>query len=348
MINNIWVFDRDFNKIHTILSYISFDWCEEYQGRGLFTLYVGDSPENIEKIQEEYFLYMTDKKVAMVIKYKKLIRENQKIEMHGYTTLELIDQRGLLGIKRFGNVEAGMREALIESLRGLPRIGVAPLNGYPEAFSSQYSNRLLLDIFPELCAQTELGIRMLFDYKNGQHLFDVYRGVDRTFGQHENIPVIFSDDWGTLTNAVVVDDKSNFKNVAYVFGMGEGEERIMVEVGTAQGIDRYELFVDARDLQIEEDQSMEDYEDILRARGIAKLNEHNRRTSFTSEVNPVDFGVKYNLGDKVTCKSNRYGITLNARIMQYRQLYENNMIKVFLTLGEPEITLKEELKLWLS
>ena len=351
----IWIFDRDFNQINVLQSYQSFAWEEAYQNRGLFTLIVSDTTENIKFLQEEYFLYMNGKKTAMVIKYRKFDSEKQLIELHGYTTIELIDQRGLLGIKRLTNAERGMREILSDNLRGLPRIDAGENKGYTETFTAQYSNKLILDIFPEVCAGTELGIRMLFDYKNKRHVFDVYKGIDRTFGQSENPTALFNEDFGTLTSTIIVDDASTFKNFAYVFGAGEGVDRIMTEVGTAVGRDRYELFVDARDLQPEPEdpesgmtpQEYQEYIEILKARGVAKLNEHNKRTSFTAEVDGRDFGIKYNLGDKVTCRSKRYGVTLNTRIMQYREVIENNTNKIYLTLGDPEITMIGELKLWL-
>lgn len=344
----IWIFNQDFEQKGAIDTYKSLIWEEAYQNRGVFTLIVSDTEKNIEFLQDEYFLFMAGKKTAMVIKYRKFNSEDMTIEIHGYTTVELLNQRGLLGTKYISNAEQGMRQIVSENLRGFPRIVQTESKGYMEMMNSQFSNKVMLDIFPEVCAQTELGFILLFDRKNKQHVFDVYKGVDRTFGQHENPVIVFSDEWGTLVNTIIVDDSSTFKNVAYVFGAGEGADRIMEEVGTARGRERYELFVDARDLQPEEGQTGAEYRKNLRARGIAKLNEHNRRTSFLSEANPRDFGVKYWLGDKITAINRRYGITMNIRIMQYKQVIENNMSKIYLTLGEPEITAIGELKLWLG
>jgi hypothetical protein len=327
-------------------SFISLSWGENYQNKGVFTLLANDTKENIELLKEGYYLYKAGKKTAMVIKYLKFDRDKQEIEVHGYTTLEIIDRRGLLGAKFIRNAEQDMKEALLDNLRGLQRISVSENKGFEETYNGQFSNHSFLEIFPVICSQTELGITMLFDHRNKQHIFEVYKGVDRTWGQRINTPVLFSDDWGNLQNTVIIDDNSLFKNVAYVFGAGEGAEREMVEVGTAQGDDRYELFVDARDLQPEEEQTIEEYRQILTTRGIAKLNEHIRRLNFSAEVDAADFGVKYDLGDKITAKNNKYGITLDTRIMQYNQIIENNMSRVQLTLGEPEITAIGELKIW--
>lgn len=343
----VWVFDREINKKGVINTYISLQWGESYQNRGVFTLVVSDTQENINLLQEEYLLFMTGKSTAMVIKERSFDDTKQILTIRGFTTIEFLNQRILYGYKTITNAEQGMRQMVSENLRGLP-VSQTANKGYQELFNAQYSNALLLDIFPEICAETELGIIMLFDHYNKKHIFDVYKGVDRTFGQSVNVPVLFGEQWHNLNNALILDDKSIFKNVAYVLGGGEGLERIYVEVGTSQGRDRYELPVDAKDLQQQDGQSLEQYKQLLVARGIAKLNEHNQRASFQAEVDGRDFGIKYNLGDKITCKSQKYGIQLNTRIMQYNQVVENNVSKIFLTLGQPEITVIGELKLWLS
>lgn len=345
---NLWIFDQDFNKMGLVSTYRSLVWEEAYQNRGVFTLVVNDTQENINLLLIDRIIYMTDKKTAMVIKYRKFISENQTIEIRGFTTLDFIDQRGLLGTTLINNAEQGMRQTLSNNLRGFPSITQSETKGYTETIGAQYSNTLLLPMFSEISVQAELGIRMLFDHENKRHVFDVYKGIDRTFEQSTNPPVMFSEQWGNLAGTIIVDDRSLFKNVAYVFGAGEGEDREMVEVGTAQGKDRYELFVDARDLQHTAGQTITQYRDILYARGITTLNGYIQRASFQAEVDSLDFGVKYDLGDRITCKSQRYGIQLNTRILQFKQQIENNISKTYLTLGQPEITALGELKLWLS
>lgn len=349
MTNAIWVYDQNFNKIGSIQTYVTLNWTEEYQNRGVFTLIVYDTQYNIDLLQEEYFLYMTDKKTAMVIKYRNFDSEKQIITINGYTTLELLDQRFLLGYKTIVNAEQGMREMVSANLRGFPNLTQTDSNNYADIFNAQYSNALFIEqeILPEICAATDLGIRMFFDHDNKKHVFDVYKGIDHTFEQTENPSILFGDDFGNLASTIIVSDNSVFKNVAYVFGAGEGEERIMVEVGTATGRDRYELPVDARDLQQQKNQTLAEYKEVLKARGIAKLNERNKRVSFQAEVDGKDFGNKYDLGDLVTCKSSRYGIQFNTRIMQFSHKIENNIPKIILTLGQPEITIIGEMKLWL-
>ncbi|MDT2284838.1 hypothetical protein P7H17_00070 [Paenibacillus larvae] len=45
------------------------------------------------------------------------------------------------------------------------------------------------------------------------------------------------------------------KNIAVVAGQGEGEDRKIVTVGTSTGLNRHEMFVDARDVGTQEEGS---------------------------------------------------------------------------------------------
>ena len=352
---NLWVYDQDFVLKGGISSYKYLSWQEEYQNRGVFTLITGDTTKNVAMLQEEFFVYMKGKKTAMVIKYREFDSKTSSITVSGYTTLELIDKRFLLGTFNFTNAETGMRTIWTNNLRSLPDIRLGDLKGFTETVDSQYTNKLFLEIFPEVCATSGLGIRMLFDYVNKRHVLDIYKGVNRSINQTTNTPATFSDEWGSLGDVTIIDDKSVFKNVAYVFGQGEGTARMYVIVGTATGRNRFELPIDARDLQWQDDPSAENYQtqaqylNTLRARGIAKLNEHNQLVSFKSEITALkDFGVKYDLGDIVTCSSQRYQMQLTTRITGFEHRIEKNVSKIYLILGEPTITAIGEMRLWLS
>lgn len=346
----IWIFNREFELAGGLSSYKYLSWKEQYQDRGIFTLIVGDTREHIKMLQQGYFVYMPGKVTAMVIKYVEYDSEQSTITVNGYTTLEFIDQRILLGTYQFsgGKIEEGMKEILKNNLRGFSEISIEPVQGMLSAYeSAQYSNCQILEMFTELCKHTGYGMRMKFDYKNKTHIFQIYMGVNRKYGQTVNPPASFSDDWGSLGDVQIIDDESVLKNTIYVFGQGEGANRIyaIFRTGSGTGKDMYELAVDARDLQWQDDPEKDDYQTYeqyiitLGQRGAAKANELIKLVSFKAEITALqDFGIKYNLGDIITCRSNKYNMQLDTRIMAYEHRVENNIAKIYLTLGEPTIT----------
>lgn len=359
------VFDENFNLMGMLDNYISLQWKESYHDRGSFTLIAVDSKANIDLLQMGRFIYQAGKRTAMIIKYAKKDSETSRIDVNGHTTLDLLDRRVIFPVQTIYNIESGMY-ALVErflkgseSDRNISNFTTARilngLQGFPYILDTQYTGTNLLEALTALGEESGLGFYMEFDWRNKQHVFTVYQGLSRTSGQKENIPAVFSAEFGNLKNMILMDDMSIFKNVAYVAGAGEGTARKHIVVGNAKGLDRYELYVDARDLQQEytddngKEVSLTDaqYIALLQSRGLKKLNDHLRAKSFNGEVDAFDFGKEYYLGDEISAKSTKYNARIDARIMEYTEVTENNKTKLSVSLGTPEISLLQEVKSWL-
>lgn len=146
----------------------------------------------------------------------------------------------------------------------------------------------------------------------------------------------FSDEYGNLNNVMYQYNDQNYKNVAIVGGSGEGPERIYVTVGQAEGLDRRELFVDAKDIQKEE-LTDEEYKNLLIQRGQDKLNEARISESIEGETGDnIGFLYKedYDLGDIVMVKKKNWGIAMKRRITEIQEIYENGALTIVPTIGE--------------
>lgn len=135
------------------------------------------------------------------------------------------------------------------------------------------------------------------------------------------VPLIFSPDYDNILDTQYVESDANLKNVAYIGGEGEGSYRKYTRVGQVVGLNRREMFVDARDIttkvQGRADLTRNQYIAALCARGSKKLNENRLVTAFDGTVDTTSsgltYGVDYKLGDVVAIQ-NEYGITGNAII----------------------------------
>lgn len=101
---------------------------------------------------------------------------------------------------------------------------------------------------------------------------------------------------------------------------------------------RKDLIVDAKDLQIEENETNESYKKRLVARGIEKLLENQQTFSCAFSPYAKDFGVKYDLGDILTVYLTDYGLTLQSRVSRFTQKSQNNKIETTIEVGQ--ITIK--------
>lgn len=335
-----------------ITNYISVKWKEDYYGRGEFMMVCVDSTENIRLLRQNNFLVRSDKKTAMIMRYVKYESADNQIVVRGYTTNDLINQRIIYRTENVSNVEAGMYKIVENHTREIPFFTTAPVSGISETFVTQFTGTNVLDAIVILGTQANIGFYTQFDHKNKKHIFTVFQGLDRTESQRTNRPAKFSAELKNLSNVKIINDISIFRNVAYVAGGGEGETRTWVVINDDKysGYNRYELFVDARDLQRDDDpesenyQTQEEYGQILVARGIEKLNEHIKNETFVAEIEPRGFGEDYYLGDVVSCRSDRYDIRIDTRILGYTEVRENGITTLSLTMGNPEITALNKVK----
>lgn len=195
--------------------------------------------------------------------------------------------------------------------------------------------------------------------------FDSLKGTDRTVNQvenpntheflkkftheqlqaytHEQLQgtikhpyIIFSEKKKNLLEGKTTDDNSNYKNVGYVAGKGENEDRLITVLGTATGFDRREVLIDLNNI---------DDPDELKTEGQKKLDEYKIVKSIEGNVYQIanmEWEKDYFLGDLVTLESD--GIYEDRRIIQAKEIYERNNKTVELGFGDKVPSLGEEIK----
>ena len=117
------------------------------------------------------------------------------------------------------------------------------------------------------------------------------------------------------------------------------------------GLARRELYIDARDLQSDSDPDKpltpEEYTELLTARGLEKLAEHQLVKSFSAVVRTLDptysYGEDFSLGDTITVTDDRLGITVDA-VVQGVQRSVGEGESMILTLGYGQPTIYDILK----
>lgn len=327
------VFDDKMNSLGFLASYIYLDWNERYYEPGTFTLQVVDDEDkfHVSILRENYYLYMTDRKTAMQIERVEYNSATKIIVVNGHTALNRLRNRLLDTTLNVNNVEVGMREAFTLNRRDLS-MEMGTLKGFTDTHVSQHSHKEILTLYADLCAASSLGVQVLFDHENKKQIIDIYKGVDRT----EEIK--YTDTWGQLSKSILSLDSTIWKNVAYVYGEGEGDDRVRAIVGNATGDDRRELYVDAKDMR-SEGLTPAQYAVLLQARGIEKINENLRIMNFSQEVNTDDFGKRFDLGDIITTINFRYGLEAKFRVMQFKRVSENNAFTTKLIYGNPQISI---------
>jgi len=89
------------------------------------------------------------------------------------------------------------------------------------------------------------------------------------------------------------------------------------------------------------------YAAILAQRGFEELDRMVETLSFSSKVNTVAglvYKRDYDLGDRVTCISKRWGVKINPRITEISETYEANRQEIHITFGSSLPTLFDKIR----
>lgn len=353
----LYIFDRDLNFQGVLESFFSLRWVRRYSKCGEFELHCNLTSETLQLLQKGNVVWKKGDLEAGYIEYRNLKQDTEGKEtliVKGKFLTGYLGRRIIWGTESLNTTAELAIRGLVnnhainptDTDRTIDLLTLGSIKNYTQSVNYQTSYSNLLDEVESIANANELGIRTLIDIQNKQMIFDIYEGMNRTAGQSENAPAIFSREFENVLEQEYIDSLNNYRNIALVAGEGEGSERRLVTVGEGEGLDRYELFIDARDLQ-QEDMTTEEYNAVLSDRGQSKLAEMRKIQTFESKIN-LNSNLKYkedfNLGDIVTCTSKKWGITVDTRITEIEEVYEENGFSVNITFGNNIPTLIDKIK----
>ena len=346
---NIRVFDRDINFLGEVDDFTSLFYIRKWETYGEFEFHLSTIDRSIIK-KGNIIMLNKDGNRAGVIEYIGINEESTSdITVKGFSLLYWLSQRITVPPVGYAyhsfntNIEdimlALVKANAVDPLdvkRKIPKLvgDISKNRGEKLQFQTRYKN--LADELTKLSKVSGLGFTIDLDFKNKQFVFRVLEGKDLSYGQDINPPAIFSTDYDNISKQNYIESDIGYKNVGYVAGQGEGEDRkIEIIRNELSGLDRRETFIDARD--INEGDSLID-------RGKLKLSEVQQIQSFECEVDDKEYRKTWNLGDIVTTLNKRLVIRADNRVIEIREVYENNGVKVEPTFGSTIPTLGEKIK----
>jgi hypothetical protein len=185
---------------------------------------------------------------------------------------------------------------------------------------AQYTGDNLYDAIVKICRANNIGFKVTLNSSN-QFVFKLYAGADRSYAQTTNPYVIFSPDFDNLLNSKYLYSKAPLKNVTLVGGEGEGYDRRFTTVGVASGLNRREIFTDAKDISSNVDGvtlSEADYLAQLQQRGKEKLAENVEVKYFDGSIESdtqFQLGRDFFQGDIVQVADD-YGNLTKVRVVE--------------------------------
>ena len=319
----------------TLQNYRAIRWSESYQGVGSFSLTVDDTDKNVSILTHGSYLYRKDRPCAMIVVQIVRNGEQKTITASGYTCLSLLSRRVKQGLYTLSNVESGLYSIVGTAFSDVPTIAVASAKPLSETWNAQVGDSSVQDIVLAAVKQVGLGARMNFDVSLLKHQFEVYKGVSREYQEGVG-GLVFSTEFGNLVNITINEDDDVYKNVAVVMGKKTDNSIIYVTVGSVTGLSKREVFIDGGSQTSTE--ALADFQTRLSSIGSQELAKRYMVRNFSAEIKATRFGVDFDLGDKITCNSTRYGVRFDTRITAFSETIDNGVRKISVTLGEPSIT----------
>lgn len=350
----LYLVNTQFQKIRLVDDYISLIWPEKYLGYSEFELYMRANAQNIADFQPDMMLKLEGSNVMMFIEKVEITTDLDSgafMSIKGYP-LEAWPSRRIVWGQRIltGNLQSAVQSVLSSNMLSTSTIsarrflnmtfvpstdpGITSLT-----IDAQFTGTPLDEFLKSVLEPEGLGYRIVNTTGRNTN-FELYKGVDRSYSQPSYPYVVFSPKFDNLLSSEYKASVSNYKTAALVAGEGEGVARRTRTVTkgspTATGVNRRELFVDARDISSEVDGdplTTTQYNNLLDQRGREKLTEFDVETSFEGGVDDrstYQYGTHFNLGDIVQVED-EYGNSSPARVVEFIRVHSSSEEKSYPT-----------------
>lgn len=259
---DLTVLNKDFIAVMIFDSFESIIWTDRYFEAGDFEIYIPASKDLLNTIKKGYYLINNESEHAMVIESFEINTDSEngnKLIIRGRSLESILDRRIVWNQTIIeGGLQAGIKKLITESIIN-PTIVDRKIDNFIFADSdderitnltvdsAQYTGETIYDVINDLCVQNNIGFKVVFDdYYN--FVFSLYSGEDRSYDQDLNPYVIFSQKFENINNSDYMETEQSYKTVTLVAGEGEGSARKTAVVGTGNGLERREIYTDARDI----------------------------------------------------------------------------------------------------
>ena len=257
----LYLLDENLKKIYIIDTYSSVIWTPRYNTLGDCELVIQASKENLNKVKECKYISREDDELSCEIKKIEIQTDEEngdQIIITGTDIKDILNKRIVMNQTNFnGLAEDYIRKLITDAFinpkdpnRKISNFMLDDKKGFTETIREQVTYDYIGNKVQEICQQFGWGYKVTI--KNGNFVFSLYKGEDRS--QY----ITFSQNYDNISTTDYQEDNSNIKNVALIAGEGEGVDRKITTVGSVEGINRIELYVDARDVS-----STIDYDELV-------------------------------------------------------------------------------------
>lgn len=333
---DLTILNTSLDAVSIIDEYQSFIWTDRYYEYGDFELYTAMNKDILSYLKHDYYIVNKESEHVMIIERLYISSDAElgnRITVTGRSLESILTRRIVWGQRTVsGNLQNAIKalitEAIInpsDSARRIPNF-IFEDSTDPTitnlTIDAQFTGDNLYSVVQAICEEAQIGFKITLN-DNKQFVFKLYAGTDRSYEQTQVPYVIFSPNFENIINSNYIENKQALKTITLIGGTGEGNSRVYttVAVSNQTGLNRRELFTDARDISDEQDGEIipaDIYRLLLIRRGLEKLAECTSITSFEGQTETTimfKYGEDFFNGDIVQI-ANEYGHETKARIVE--------------------------------
>lgn len=334
---DITILDTEFQIIGILDSYSSLIWTDRFYTPGDFELTMILDEYWLSLLQKNNYLQCPASDRTMIIEKLNIttdVESGAMLLVSGRSLESVLSRRIVWGQRMLnGNFQDEMgllfSDTIINPTDPDRKISnfIFEASTDPEIINltidAQYNGETLLDVVQRNCEDRKIGYRIVVDPSN-QLIFSWVVGIDRSYDQTSVAFVIFSPKFDNLLTSSYVESISTYKNVVLVGGEGEGSARVYTTVGSGQGLNRREQFINASDISSDVGNhkvlTPAEYQAVLQQRGVESLasKDYADVQLFDGTIettNSYRYGEDFYMGDIVQFQ-NEYGHEGQVRIVE--------------------------------
>lgn len=396
------VYTKYLDLICEVDSYSSAQLERNYHDVGNAEIHINHHVHGAESIKKGNIITLGDSPdKAMFVRHMEIElteggKQSEEWTIKGPTLQGLMNQRITVPPKGSGyDRKSGAAETVMKhyvrqnfidaanNKRVMKELLIAPDKERGEHVSHESRYKNVSDELANISKESGLGWIVYIDYTRHKFVFDVVDGLNLEQNNEEGYdPVFFSPDFGTIKSQSFSDSDLDMANHGYIAGQGEGKDRKVIEIGDKTGMNRFETFVDARDVGTEDDEdeeelTEEEIEKMLIDRGNKKMKELENELSLEAEIlspttreayqwkhdgylqpiqphghyerkeqqiTPFVYERDFDLGDTVPVYNRKWGITMTARITKIKEIHEPGGFRLEATFGKERPTLVSKIR----
>ena len=328
-------------------------WNVQYFGQSDFQLITTATEENINKLAVGRYLVREEDlgdgfQNVMVIEGQKLAYDSDvgwMLTVTGRGLKSIVGRRIVWKQTTMsGTFERAVRQIINDNIinpedakRRITNFTMEAEKGYTDTADIQLLGENIADWLASSCESYGYGWDVYI--KDGQYVFRLYKGEDRSYNQDVNTPVVFSEEYDNLLQSNYTHNREGYGNAALIGGEGEGVNKRTATIGDTEDLGRYEQYIDGSSVSSNGAIiTVEQYMKLLEDYGKDQLTATDV-TKFSGEILPdgiFKINEDYFLGDIVQIDTKR-GITATPRIIEIIYAEDTNGFSVVPTFSEWEV-----------